>query len=91
MLSLRFLLRSAGLAVLVALLMSATAWAQTGTVTGTVTEEATGEPLPGVNVVVVGTQQGSATNVDGTYEITLEPGTTCGRRLSASTRRRARA
>jgi len=75
MLSLRFLLRSAGLAVLVALLMSATAWAQTGTVTGTVTEEATGEPLPGVNVVVVGTQQGSATNVDGTYEITLEPGT----------------
>lgn len=52
------------------------ALAQTGTVSGTVTEAATGEPLPGVNVVLVGLQKGSSTGVDGTYQITgVEPGT----------------
>jgi len=49
---------------------------QTGEVAGTVTDAETGDPLPGVNVVVVGTQQGAATDVEGRYRITgLEPGT----------------
>ncbi|PEN12969.1 SusC/RagA family TonB-linked outer membrane protein [Longibacter salinarum] len=52
------------------------ATAQTGTIVGTVVEEATGEPLPGVNVVLVGSQKGSSTNVDGTYTIPgVDPGT----------------
>jgi len=49
--------------------------AQTGTITGTVTEAGTEEPLPGVNVVIVGTQQGASTDIDGTYSIPgVEPG-----------------
>ena len=49
---------------------------QQGTIAGTVTEGATGDPLPGVNVVVEGTQQGASTAPDGTYEITgVEAGT----------------
>ena len=47
-----------------------------GTITGTVTDSTTGEPLPGVNVAIVGTQQGTATNVSGGYTIAgVEPGT----------------
>jgi TonB-linked SusC/RagA family outer membrane protein len=43
--------------------------AQTLRVTGTVTEEATGQPLPGVTVQIKGTSQGTATDMDGTYSI----------------------
>jgi len=50
--------------------------AQTGTISGTVTEATTGDPLPGVNVVLVGLQKGASTDIDGAYEITgVEPGT----------------
>lgn len=49
---------------------------QTGTIAGTVVDSANGEPLPGVNVVVEGTQQGEATDGQGQYEITgVETGT----------------
>ena len=49
---------------------------QQGTIAGTVTDAGSGNPLPGVNVVVEGTQQGAATSADGTYEITgVEAGT----------------
>lgn len=47
-----------------------------GTITGTVTDSTTGEPLPGVNVVVEGTNQGAATGANGNYTISnVEPGT----------------
>lgn len=50
--------------------------AQVGTITGTVTADGTGNPLPGVNVVIEGTQQGAATDAEGTYTITgVEVGT----------------
>jgi len=39
-------------------------------VSGLVTDT-TGEPLPGVNVVVQGTTTGTATNLDGEYELTI--------------------
>ncbi|WP_374755169.1 SusC/RagA family TonB-linked outer membrane protein [Dyadobacter jejuensis] len=39
------------------------------TVTGKVTDVSTGDPLPGVNVVVKGTSQGTSTDVDGSYSI----------------------
>ena len=42
------------------------------TVTGVVTDEA-GNPLPGVSVVVKGTNKGTATNVDGEYQIEAGP------------------
>ncbi len=47
--------------------------AQTGTVAGTVTDSTTGEPLPGVNVVVEGTQLGTASGVDGEFNIAGVP------------------
>src|SRR5699024_2834293 len=39
------------------------------TVTGTVTDAESGETLPGVNVMVKGTTQGTATNVEGEYSL----------------------
>jgi len=58
------------------LAMPQAALAQTGTIVGTVVEEATGDPLPGVNVVIAGSQKGSSTDVDGSYTIPgVEPGT----------------
>ena len=39
------------------------------TITGTVASEASGEPLPGVNVVVKGTTVGTITDIDGNYQL----------------------
>ncbi len=64
----RSLLRLTALLAL-AMFLSGTAVAQYGKVTGTVTDAATGEPLPGVNVFIEGTTQGTATNFDGDYTI----------------------
>lgn len=45
------------------------------TVKGTVTDDATGQPLPGANVFLAGTTTGTATGDDGTYRLpTLRPG-----------------
>jgi len=45
-----------------------------GAIAGTVVDE-TGDPLPGVNVTVVGTQRGTSTNLNGEYTIGgLSPG-----------------
>lgn len=47
----------------------------TATLEGVVTDEATGEVMPGVNVTLVGTTKGAATNVNGEYQISnLESG-----------------
>jgi TonB-linked SusC/RagA family outer membrane protein len=40
-------------------------------VTGKVTSGATGESLPGVNIIEKGTQNGAVTNVDGTYTLSV--------------------
>lgn len=45
------------------------AHAQTGDISGTVTDAQSDESLPGVNVVIVGTTQGAATNAEGAYTI----------------------
>lgn len=50
-------------------------YAQTGTIRGTVIEDATGEPLPGVNVLVKGTSKGASTDIDGDFEINIAEGT----------------
>jgi TonB-linked SusC/RagA family outer membrane protein len=48
--------------------------AQTRTVGGKVTSSDDHQPIPGVNVVVQGTQKGTVTDVDGNYSIVLELG-----------------
>lgn len=48
------------------------AWAQTGTVQGTVHSE-TGDPLPGINIVLQRTSLGAATDVEGRYVIDRVP------------------
>ncbi|WP_168196927.1 SusC/RagA family TonB-linked outer membrane protein [Flavobacterium alkalisoli] len=40
------------------------------TLTGVVSDGATGEPLPGVNVIVEGTTNGTATDIDGKFTLT---------------------
>ena len=44
-----------------------------GQIRGQVTDAETGEPLPGVNVTVVGTQRGAVTNAEGQYAIINVP------------------
>lgn len=48
----------------------ATAWAQQRSINGTVTDE-TGQPLPGVTVVVEGTTMGTVTNGNGEYTLSV--------------------
>jgi hypothetical protein len=50
--------------------------AVTGKIAGVVLDARTGEPLPGANVIVEGTDRGAACDIDGYYYIIrLEPGT----------------
>ena len=39
----------------------------TGNIEGAVTDEATGNPLPGANVLIINTTLGTSTSLDGTY------------------------
>ena len=45
----------------------------TGKITGKITDKETGEPLPFVNVLIVGTNLGAATDIDGNYVILNVP------------------
>ena len=51
-------------------------YAQEITITGTVFEEASGEPIIGVTVVVKGTTTGAVSDLDGKYSITANKGET---------------
>ncbi|MEK6477623.1 TonB-dependent receptor [Catalinimonas sp. 4WD22] len=46
-------------------------YAQERTVSGTVTDGETGEALPGVNVLVKGTTQGTVTDIEGQYRLSV--------------------
>ncbi len=60
--------------LIVFLITPITAFAQ-GKITGEVTDENTGEPLIGVNVVIQGTTQGTTSDIDGNYVIlNVRPG-----------------
>lgn len=60
--------------ILFFLLFSVSAvFAQSGSITGQVTDAETGETLPGVNVVLAETDQGTATDVNGEYALTGIP------------------
>ena len=60
-----------GMALLV--LSAGTALAQTGTISGRVTEAETGNPLPGATVQIQEIGVGTATDPDGTYELSDVP------------------
>ena len=53
------------------LMVTTMLWAQDRTVSGTVTSVDDGSTLPGVNVVVKGTTNGSVTDIDGNYKISV--------------------
>ena len=47
--------------------------AQTSTVTGVVVSEEDGEPVVGASVLIVGTQMGTVTDIDGKFTISNVP------------------
>ncbi|TRZ45060.1 SusC/RagA family TonB-linked outer membrane protein [Robertkochia solimangrovi] len=61
------------LGTLLLIFSSGILYAQNKSVTGTVTD-ADGVPMPGVNVLVKGTQRGTSTDFDGQYSINVSPG-----------------
>ena len=63
------------LIALVTVLCGLQAVAQESVIRGTVIDDATGESLIGVAVVIEGTTIGDATDLDGQFEIKAEPGT----------------
>lgn len=62
-------------ATVVALTASSAAYAQMGRITGTVTAADGGHPITSAQIVVVGTQNGSASRDDGRYTVTAPAGT----------------
>jgi len=61
------------LMVMAILFISHYSLAQDVTINGTVTDAETGEPLPGVNVVIKGTTDGVSTDLQGSYKISAGP------------------
>lgn len=55
--------------MMLALFMSASAYAQSGTLTGEVTDAETGEPLIGATVYIESIQKGAQTNIDGQFTV----------------------
>jgi TonB-linked SusC/RagA family outer membrane protein len=53
------------------LLVTSAAWAQTRTVSGQVTSKEDGSTLPGVNIVVKGTTNGTTSDADGKYSLSV--------------------
>lgn len=65
-----------GLVIISLFLFNSLVWATSGKVTGRVTNQETGEPLPGVNVFLEETSQGAAADLNGEYVIlNIQPGT----------------
>lgn len=48
-------------------------FAQVGSISGTITDERTGEPLPGVNIFIQELERGASTNIDGEFTILSIP------------------
>ena len=56
------------------LLYSISVFAQSGSIRGEVFDDATGETLPGVAVYITGTTIGTTTDLDGNFNLDIEPG-----------------
>lgn len=59
--------------VLAAVLVTQGVFAQSKSITGQVTE-ANGEPMPGATIIVLGTQNGTSTDFDGNFSLTVRQG-----------------
>lgn len=59
------------LLMMLSLFFAAGVWAQGQTITGTVTDGETGETVPGANVIEKGTSNGTTTDFDGNYRLTV--------------------
>lgn len=66
--------RVTNLLIVAFLLLSAVSFAQ-GTLTGKVIDSEMNAPLPGVNVIVVGSSKGASTDFDGNFSIKVTEGT----------------
>ena len=64
------------LLMILGLIISQISFAQEISISGQVTDQDTGEGLPGVTIVVKGTTQGTVSNFEGNYTLTAEKGTT---------------
>ena len=62
-----------GFTILMLVGMSTFLFAQQGSISGRVTDADTGDPLVGANVLVVGTNLGAATDINGEYSISAVP------------------
>jgi len=62
------------LSLIIIIGISFSAFSQNTTVTGMVTDEETSESLPGVNITIEGTTQGTVSNFDGQFSITVPYG-----------------
>src|SRR5690606_24252371 len=70
------MIRKLHVVLLALVLVPVLGFAQTGKITGKVTDSKTDEALPGANILVKELGRGAATNIEGTYTISLlEPGT----------------
>lgn len=58
------------------LLITTVAWSQSRTVSGRVTSQDDGTGIPGVNVVEKGTNNGTVSDIDGNYSISVSEGAT---------------
>ena len=59
---------------LAAMFCAVSVLAQDRTISGTVTDGGSGEALPGVNVIVKGTNQGTVTDIEGNYNLSVADG-----------------
>ena len=64
------------LLMVLGLIISQISFAQVLSITGEVTDQETGEGLPGVTIVVKGTTVGTISNFDGNYTLNVEKGAT---------------
>lgn len=67
----RFFTKAAG-CLLVLLLTANIGWAQERVVSGKVTSSEDGSPLPGVNILEKGTNNGTATDTDGNFKVSVK-------------------
>ena len=58
---------------MLSLFFTTSLFAQTGKIKGVITDKTTGEPLFSVNLILIGTSYGAATNFNGEYEILQVP------------------
>jgi hypothetical protein len=70
------LFRSTFLTFFLTIVIFSSISAQSGKISGRITDAATDEPLPFVNIIVMGTMSGAASDIDGYYSIlNIKPGT----------------